>query len=79
MIGTVAVIFCLTIGCQDNQKASPQPKSAPISIKSEKVKQDERQEFERCLKAAELGDAVEQYDLGNMYLNPFSSLADSIS
>ena len=38
MIGTVAVIFCLICGCQDNQKSAPQPESSSISMKSEKVK-----------------------------------------
>ncbi|MAX38775.1 MAG: hypothetical protein CME33_19635 [Gimesia sp.] len=63
------VAFCLIMlcGCHEDKKAVPAPKSDSISNKSEKVKQAERQEFERCRKAAELGDAVEQNNLGLMY------------
>lgn len=60
-------------GCQEDQQddqfVKPILKPASISIKSEKVKQEERQEFERCLNAAELGYAVEQNNLGFMYSN----------
>ncbi len=72
MIGAAAfVVFCFMLnGCQENQRVAPQPKSASISIQSEKVKQEESQEFKRYRKAAEQGEAEAQYNLGVMYANP---------
>ena len=56
MIGTVAVFFCLTSGCQDDQRADSQPKSNSISIKSDMEKQEKSPEFEQHVKAAKQGD-----------------------
>ncbi len=56
MIGTVAVFFCLTSGCQDDQRAASQPKSNSISIKSDMEKQEKSPEFEQHVKAAKQGD-----------------------
>tara|TARA_R110002095_G_scaffold211170_1_gene199060 strand:+ start:621 stop:1094 length:474 start_codon:yes stop_codon:yes gene_type:complete len=74
IIGTVAVwlsfvVLCLIFlsGCQDDQGDSSQPKSVSSSTKSENVKQEERQEFERCLNAAESGDVKEQINIAAMY------------
>ena len=69
MIGAAAfVVFCFMLnGCQEDQRVAPQPKSASISIQSEKVKQEESQEFKRYRKAAEQGEAEAQYNLGVMY------------
>lgn len=67
------VVVCLIMlsGCQDDQQRDQfvKPIHKPVSIKSEKVKQEERQEFERCLKAAESGDVEEQNNLGVYYAN----------
>lgn len=70
--GLLSLVICgliLISGCQDDQGVNPQPESEAISVQSEQLKQVMRQEFKRCLKAAESGDAVEQNNLGAMYLN----------
>ena len=71
MIGAVTVmsffvVFCLIVvsGCQEDQQIPTQPNTSPTSIQSEK---DKHLEFEQCLKAAELGDADAQFNLGNMF------------
>jgi TPR repeat protein len=74
MIGSVAgvlsfIVVCLIVlsGCQDDQRTAPQPESDSISIQSEKVKDEESQEFKRCLKSAEQGDVDSQFELGVKY------------
>ncbi len=70
--GVLSLVVCgliLISGCQDDQGVNPQPESEANSVQSEKLKQEMRLEFERCLKAAESGDAMEQSNLGVLYAN----------
>lgn len=70
--GVLSLVICgliLISGCQDHQGVKPWSESEANSVQSEQLKQELRQEFERCLKAAESGDAMEQSNLGVLYLN----------